>query len=142
MSHIAEYVEIKCSTQSVTFTCKGDCAERSTVYHANENGIHIAYSEDEDGDEKQNKAKIVQGIYELKNLVLFTKCTALHPEIQIFIKNNYPLVIKYTIATLGRILLCLTPIDDSDEIKTYSDDEDLYQDDKIKLKDEYDAEDD
>jgi hypothetical protein len=47
-------------------------------------------------------------------------------------KNNYPLVIKYTVATLGRILLCLTPINDenirdndfSEEDEYYKSDED------------------
>ena len=48
----------------------------------------------------------------------------------IYMKNNYPLVIKYTVATLGRLLLCLTPIrrKADDEDSEYSTD-DSYSDD-------------
>ena len=44
-------------------------------------------------------------------------------------KNDFPLVIKYTVATLGRILLCLTPIkEDTTQNANYSDEEDFYSD--------------
>jgi proliferating cell nuclear antigen len=119
MSHIAEYVEIKCSMKNVTFTCKGDSAERSSVYHTDENGISITFS-----NVIKNKTCVVQGIYELKNLVLFTKCSNLCNDIQIFMKNDYPLVIKYTVATLGRLLLCLTPIAEEGH-NNYSDEEEI-----------------
>ena len=68
---------------------------------------------------------IVQGIYELKHLVLFGKCTSLCNDIEIYMKNDYPLVIKYTVATLGRLLLCLTPIRKKadDEESDYSSEE-------------------
>ena len=43
------------------------------------------------------------------HLVLFGKCTNLCNSIQIFLKNDYPLIIKYTVASLGEIKLCLAP---------------------------------
>ena len=52
---------------------------------------------------------IVQGMFSLKYLVLFTKCTNLCNQIQLYIKNDYPLIIKYAIASLGMIKLCLAP---------------------------------
>ena len=112
MHGIAEYVEIKCANDQLMFTCKGDYAERETVLRESEDGINVTYNTDE--------LQIVQGIYELKHLVLFGKCTTLCNDIEIYMKNNYPLVIKYTVATLGRLLLCLTPIrrknnDDDDD---------------------------
>ena len=49
-------------------------------------------------------------------------------------KNNYPLVIRYTVATLGRILLCLTPInEDATNNVDYSDEDEYYSDDAIEL---------
>ena len=45
----------------------------------------------------------------LKYLTLFTKCTNLCNNIQLYIKNDYPLIIQYTIASLGIIKLCLAP---------------------------------
>ena len=120
MSNIAEYVEIKCTSKCIQFTCKGDCAERSTIYKSEEGGLNIS-------SEGKKTNNIVQGIFELKNIVLFTKCANLCNDIQIYMKNDFALTIVYTIATLGTITIAISPIRE-DNIKnisyTYSDDED------------------
>ena len=51
----------------------------------------------------------IQGIFCLKYLSLFTKCTNMCNQIHIYIKNDYPLVITYSVANLGDIKLCLAP---------------------------------
>ena len=53
--------------------------------------------------------KIVQGLFALKYLVLFTKCTNLCNSIEMYLKNDYPLITKYNVASLGNIKLCLAP---------------------------------
>ena len=58
--------------------------------------------------------EIVQGLFSLKHLLLFTKCTNLSNSIEIFIKNDYPMIIRYGVANLGEIKRCLSP-------KLYSD---------------------
>lgn len=103
MSNIAEYVEIICTKDAVRFKCDGDYAERKTVYKSEEGGINIKL-------EPNTKNKITQGIYELKNIVLFTKCSNLCTDIEIYMKNDFALTIKYTVATLGKITIALSPI--------------------------------
>ena len=56
----------------------------------------------------------MQGLFSLKHLLLFTKCTNLSNSIEIFIKNDYPMIIRYGVANLGEIKRCLSP-------KLYSD---------------------
>ena len=51
----------------------------------------------------------IQGIFSLKYLTLFTKCTNLCNQINLYIKNDYPLIIRYAVAQLGTIKLCLAP---------------------------------
>jgi proliferating cell nuclear antigen len=53
--------------------------------------------------------EIVQGYFILKPLALFTKCTAMSSEIMIYLKNNYPIIIEYSVAGLGEIKLALAP---------------------------------
>ena len=137
MHQISEYIEIKCTPRYIKFTFKGDSSDGSKVFMADEkNGINIKYYT----ESNNSSFTIIQGIYELKNLTLFTKCTNLCNDIQIYMKNNFPLVIKYTIATLGRILLCLTPISDpdtksdSDDCDDVSDNEMLFLMDKKNVK--------
>ena len=59
--------------------------------------------------QNDNPEQIIQGVFALKYLVLFTKCTNLCNSINLFLKNDYPLIIKYDIASLGHIKLCLAP---------------------------------
>lgn len=63
-------------------------------------------------------SEVVQGIFQLKHLVLFTKCTSLCPSIEMYLKNDYPLILKYTVANLGEIKLVLALL----RIKTGVDD--------------------
>jgi proliferating cell nuclear antigen len=131
MKSIADYVEIKCLKNKVIFTCKGDIANRKTVYKTDgiDNKVSIQHS-----IKDNNKPFVVQGIYELRNLVMFAKCAGLCNDIEIYLKSDYALVIKYTVATLGRLLLCLSPVK-SDTIRNnkYEDDE-FYSDDDIAVK--------
>ena len=99
MHNIAEKIEIKCTSKKIYFTCKGEMASLETELGETANGLSIDVYKDE----------IVQGLFELKNLVLFTKCTNLCHTVTLFIKNDYPLIIKYSVAALGEIKLCLSP---------------------------------
>jgi len=131
MNQIAEYVEISCLSNKITFVCKGDYAERITTYKAGDgfdgDGITIRYID----NNNKNNPLIIQGIFELKNLILFSKCHQLCEDIEIYMKNDYPLVIKYTVATLGRILLCLTPTNNKVANASFSDEDELYSDGEI-----------
>ena len=50
-----------------------------------------------------NNNKIIQGEYSLKNLSYFIKCTNLCNDIEIYLENNLPFVVKYHVASLGEI---------------------------------------
>ena len=51
--------------------------------------------------------------YLLKNLGYFIKCTNLCNQIEMYIDNDLPLVVKYNVASLGEIKLCLAPLPSS-----------------------------
>jgi len=59
---------------------------------------------------KQENSKIIQGEFSLKNLSYFIKCTNLCNQIEIYLENDLPLVVKYNVASLGEIKLCLAPL--------------------------------
>jgi proliferating cell nuclear antigen len=96
-----EKVEITSSGSDLLFKCLGDFAEQETMISEN-TAMKVQRSA------KTNE--IVQGIFQLKHLVLFTKCTNLCPAIEIYLKNDYPLIIRYTVANLGEVKLVLAPI--------------------------------
>jgi proliferating cell nuclear antigen len=48
-------------------------------------------------------------MYKLKYLAMFSKCTNLCSTIRLHLKNDYPLIIIYKVATLGEIKFCIAP---------------------------------
>jgi proliferating cell nuclear antigen len=96
-------VEITSSGSDLIFKCFGDFAEQETIISENTTSnmkVHKAGS----------GSDIVQGIFQLKHLVLFTKCTSLCPSIELYLKNDFPLILRYTVANLGEIKLVLAPM--------------------------------
>lgn len=51
----------------------------------------------------------IQGVFSLKHLVMFTKCSNLASTVFIYLRNNYPIICQYSVASLGEIKLCLAP---------------------------------
>jgi proliferating cell nuclear antigen len=62
---------------------------------------------------KQDSSKIIQGEFSLKNLGYFIKCTNLCSQIEVYLENDLPLVVKYNVASLGEVKLCLAPLPSS-----------------------------
>lgn len=56
-----------------------------------------------------NSDKIVQGVFSLKNLGYFIKCTNLCEKIELYLENDLPLVVKYDVPDLGYIRLATAP---------------------------------
>lgn len=105
MTNIGECVDIKSVGENLMFECNGDFASQETLLKENKDndngGLKFSIHSTLD--------KPIQGIFSLKYLVLFTKCTNLCNLIHMYIKNDYPLIIKYNVANLGDIKLCLSP---------------------------------
>ena len=62
---------------------------------------------------KQDVSKIIQGEFSLTNLGYFIKCTNLCNQIELYLENNLPLIVKYNVASLGVIMLALASIPSS-----------------------------
>jgi proliferating cell nuclear antigen len=100
MSVLGEKVEITSSGPDLIFRSAGDFAEQETIITENNGSIKVQ----RDPDAINN---IVQGVFLLKHLVLFTKCTNLCQNVQLYLKNDYPLILLYTVANLGEVKLML-----------------------------------
>ena len=98
MNVLGEKMEVTSSGTNLIFRCIGDFAEQETVFSVGQ-GMSVSKSHSE----------IVQGNFLLKHLVLFTKCTSLCSDISIYLKNDYPIIIEYSVAGLGEIKLALAP---------------------------------
>lgn len=75
------------------------------------NKITKAYKDISNGDTGNKNKQLAQGIFELKNLMSFSKCNKLCETVDIYLKNNFPLVLCIPVATLGKLFVFLTPIE-------------------------------
>lgn len=101
-TNIGEKIEIKLYDHQLIMSTSGDHAEQTTVLNQNASGMRIL--------NQANENPFVQGVYSLKHLVLFTKCTNLCNNVEIFLKNDFPIILQYHVSTLGIIRLGLAPI--------------------------------
>lgn len=102
----SKYVYISLVDKKLKIYCEGDIGFGNAELTESDTGnIFI-------NKQKGYEDVDIYGKYELKHLLLFTKCTNLCNSIEIYMKNDYPLLIKYTIASLGYMHLCLSPLID------------------------------
>lgn len=102
LSGLSDKLEIKSVGNELIFKCQGQfaCAEIRRTESDGSMGFVV----------KQDSSKIIQGEFSLKNLGYFIKCTNLCSQIEMYLENDLPLVVKYDVASLGSIRLCLVPL--------------------------------
>ena len=100
MSCISDKLEIKSVGNELIFKCSGQFAS-AEIHRAEADGSMEFVL-------KQEASKVIQGEFSLKNLGYFIKCTNLCSQIEIYLENDLPLVVKYDVASLGVIKLCLS----------------------------------
>ena len=102
MTCLADKLEIKSVGNELIFKCQGQFA--SAEIHRAETDESMKFIK------KQDSSKVIQGEFSLKNLGYFIKCTNLCPQIEMYLENDLPLVVKYNVASLGEIKLGLVPL--------------------------------
>lgn len=60
---------------------------------------------------KPKEGTVIQGVFSINHLLLFTKCTSLCSQIELYFENDLPLIVNYKVSTLGSIGLCATPLE-------------------------------
>ncbi len=137
MSIIADDVDIKYidmadTRDTLIFTCKGDFASQETQFSDStkdvDNQDRQAVKIIHDGNSGCTN-QIIQGVYQLKTLSLFSKCSSLSNNLEIYMKDNFPLLIKYMIANLGHVYLILSSVVDKNGYSDMSDSDNDSEDD-------------
>lgn len=102
MAATTDKIEIKATANKLFFSGKGGIGNIEFEVGETNGGLSIVST-------TTNTNEIVQGLFELKFLLIFTKCTNLCNQVTLFLKNDYPIIVTYQIAALGEIKLVLSP---------------------------------
>ena len=117
LNSLANTVEIRSIGKKLALSATGENVTDEIEIGESDNGVSIV---------SENVETIFQGLYDLKYLCVFTKCTNLCTNVDIFIKNDYPLVVRYYVASLGTIFLCLSSKTDPNNLDYESSEEEEY----------------
>lgn len=98
LSIITSTVSISSNNGKIIFNGSGDFADRTiNVGECNSDALVNLNA---------------NGHFNIKYLLLFTKSTNLCTTVEIYLKNNYPLVLVYNVANLGKLKYILSPLVD------------------------------
>jgi proliferating cell nuclear antigen len=99
-SALTENIEIKSVNNQLIFSCDCNLGHVEETISESNNAISI---------KEGNNTQIMQGVFKLKHLVTFTKCSNLCQHVELLLQNNFPLILDYKVASLGQLRLCLAP---------------------------------
>ena len=102
LSCISDKLEIKSVGNELIFKCSGQFANAEIRRTESDGNMEFI--------QKQDHSKIIQGEFSLKNLSYFIKCTNLCSQIELYLENDLPLIVKYDVASLGSIKLAQSPL--------------------------------
>ena len=97
MTNIKDTITITSEGDKITFSCEGDFAKWETIIGETSHGLSFNKQTDD----------YISAEYSLKYINLFTKSTNLCNTIELYLKPNYPLIMKYNVGNLGEIRFCL-----------------------------------
>jgi proliferating cell nuclear antigen len=98
LSVISNQVTITSTESRFILESNGDFASQKIIIGEAQNGLIFSKN-------NQNVAET----FDLKYLNSYTKSTNLFSTVEIFLKKEYPLVIEYNVANLGKLQFCLAP---------------------------------
>lgn len=102
MASATDKIELMCTNNKVIFSGNGELGQVEFEVGETNGGLSIEVN-------SSCTDEIVQGLFELRFLIIFTKCTNLCPTVTLYLKNDYPLIVQYCVTTLGSIKLVLSP---------------------------------
>ena len=100
MQGVGEFVTIRSENNSFIMSVKGDYATQETVVgeQTGDSGMSIARSDE-----------LVEGVFSLKYLNLFCRAAALSNTVEIYCRSHYPLILVFSVASLGSLRFALAP---------------------------------
>ncbi|AGE48407.1 putative DNA polymerase sliding clamp 2 [Paramecium bursaria Chlorella virus AN69C] len=103
MSDITDHLVIVKKGDEVSFnsdyTCVTDFASQKTIIGDSDNG-QITCNNDTDYESK----------FSLKYLTSFCKASGMSSAVEIYLKESYPLILKYTVGSMGALKFVIAPV--------------------------------
>lgn len=104
LSNISDNVTIKSEDKKFIMSVEGDIGQKEIVIGETSN---VAFN--------KSSNTVIQNRYDLKYLLLFVKSSNLCSTVELYLKNNLPLILVYSVANLGNLKFVLAPKSNEDD---------------------------
>ena len=106
MLAVGSTIRIERMVDRVRLSCRGDFVEQETE-------LMYTSTDDPGGCSSAATASpdVISGVFSLKHLGLFTKCSSLSQNTTLFMKKEFPLLVEFRVANLGTLSFLLAQID-------------------------------
>jgi hypothetical protein len=109
-----DYIEFTVYNNKLTLSCISDSSKRSfsTTINAvlNDDNKTVTNDSPLQFADTINQDKIYRGVFNMKRIMQFTRCTQNCQSVKIYLENDMPLGIQYDVSNHGTITLFLDPI--------------------------------
>ncbi len=105
LSSYSQFMIIECTEKKIEFKCKGAKREFEHDPNGGDNCVFIRLNP----NRNKNKPVIVREIYDLNDICMFNKCKNLSTNIQILLRNEYIMFVRYKVASYGTMTVGFNP---------------------------------
>ena len=113
LTGLSDRIKIESVGDDLIFSCEGQFA-KSRIYRTEQKADSAILEDKMDSIKFRKKPEpsvVMCGEFPLKSLNNFIKCTPLSQNLEIYLENDLPLIVKYDIGSdMGDIKLCLSPL--------------------------------
>ena len=112
LTGISDRIKIESVGDDLIFSCEGNFA-KSRIFRTEQSDSNVLEDKMDaiKFRKKPDPSVVTSGEFPLKSLNNFIKCTPLSQNLEIYLENNLPLIVKYDIGSeMGDIKLCLSPL--------------------------------
>lgn len=98
LASLSDTINVSIVNKELEFNARGDFAEQTTRIGERDGGLSFT----------KGPVDGFYGSYPLRYIVMFAKSSVLCNSVDMYMQPDYPLLLSYSVASLGRLLFCVT----------------------------------
>ena len=109
LSTFSQFMIVECTDKKIEFKCKGNICNTKKEFEHDPDGDEGTVNIKLNPNRKKNEPIIIREIYDLNDICMFQKCKSISTNMQILLKNENLMFIRYFIASYGTMTVGFNP---------------------------------
>ena len=109
LSTFSQFMIVECTDKKIEFKCKGNICNSKKEFEHDPDGDDGTVNIKLNPNRKKNEPIIIREIYDLNDICMFQKCKSSSTNMQLLLKNENLMFIRYFIASYGTMTVGFNP---------------------------------